>query len=84
MRVRIADLDTAIAEREHNLRHREDAEAEVRYLESRRDEVKAEIAALEDGRVQLQEYETELQDLIEQLASAGVSAVSLEMIPRTT
>ena len=25
----IADLDTAIAEREHNLRHREDAEAEV-------------------------------------------------------
>jgi chromosome segregation ATPase len=65
---RLVDLDAGIVEREKNLHHRENADADVRYLESRRDEIKAEIAALEDGRVQLAEYEAELQELIEQLA----------------
>ena len=65
---RLVDLDAGIIEREKNLRERENADADVRYLESRRDEIKAEIAALEDGRTRLAEYETELQDLIEQLA----------------
>lgn len=65
---RIADLDAGIIEREKNLRQRENAEAGVRYLESRHDEIKAEIATLEDGRAQLAEYEDELQELVEQLA----------------
>lgn len=65
---RIVDLDAGIIEREENLRQRENADADVRYLESRRNEINAEIAAMEDGRAQLGEYEAELQELIEQLA----------------
>ncbi len=64
----VADLDSQITEREKNLRERENAEADVRYLEGRLDEIKAEIVALEDGRTQVAEFEAELQDLIQQLA----------------
>lgn len=67
-RERLVDLDAGIAERENNLRVRETADADVRYLEGRRDEIRAEIAALEDGRTQVAEYEAELQALIEHLA----------------
>ncbi len=68
-RERLVDLDAGIVERENNLRQRETADADVRYLESRRDEIKAEIAALGDGRAQVEAYEAELQELVEQLAA---------------
>ena len=67
-RERIVDLDAGIAEREKNQGERDNLGADVRFLESRRDEIKAEIATLEDGRAQLAQYESELQQLIEQLA----------------
>ena len=69
-RQRVADLDTEISARQSELKDIPDAQAELRYLESRRDEIKAEIAAMADDQARVEALQAELQEALEKRARA--------------
>jgi hypothetical protein len=69
-RQRVADLDTEISARQSELKDIPDAQAELRYLESRRDEIKAEIAAMADDQARVEALQRELQEAVEKRARA--------------